>query len=268
MKVSITRWYSQQNQETYMQIAPIKRGLLFNLAHTYEALHAAGAYAFVMENKQLQKLQRLLTRKRAQEHRFPSSLRVKCNDDVKRKLVIRKVEQVQLGMQLQMDDCTLETNGEDLAAILRFITEQLAMLSGQEDEDRRCQERVTLYSPQTATQFEYEIIGRGFHIVMMQKQFIEDQVRGGAIYEFHLDIQDLLRLQTWMEHSSFHPLSESGMTIRLSDVMDIDLNVMCSEEIIQFTMIKKGVNQCQFSFQTGEEIQQFGEYIHEAIYRY
>ncbi|WP_128101131.1 hypothetical protein [Paenibacillus sp. DCT19] len=181
MKVSITRWYSQQNQETYMQIAPIKRGLLFNLAHTYEALHAAGAYAFVMENKQLQKLQRLLTRKRAQEHRFPSSLRVKCNDDVKRKLVIRKIGQDQLGMQLQMDDCTLETNGEDLAAILRFITEQLAMLSGQEDEDRRCQERVTLYSPQTATQFEYEIIGRGFHIVMMQKQFIEDQVRGSHI---------------------------------------------------------------------------------------
>lgn len=267
MKVSITTWYSQHNQDTYMQVAPIKRGLLFNLVHTYEALHAVGAYAFVMENKQLQKLQRLLTRKRPDEHWFPSSLRVKCSDDVKRKLVIRKIGQDQSGMQLQMDDFTFETNGEDLAAILRFITDQLALLSGQEDEDRRCQERVTLYSPQTATQFEYEIIDRGFHIVMMQKHLLEDQVRGGAIYEFHLDIQDLLRLQTWMEHSSFHPPSESGITIRLSNVMDIDLKVMCSEGIVQLIMIKKDVEQCQIALQTGEEIKQFSKYIHEAIYR-
>lgn len=268
MKVSITTWYSQHNQETYMQIAPIKRGLLFNLAHTYETLHTASAYAFVMEIKQLQKLQRMLIRVRTNGRRFPSSLRVKCNDDVKRKLVIRKIGQDQLGMHLQLDDCTFETNGEDLAAIFRFITDQLALLSGQEDEDRRCQERVTLYSPQTATQFEYEIIDRGFHIVVMQKQLIEDQMRGGAIYEFYLDIQDLIRLQTWMEHSSFHPLSESGITIRVSNVMNIDLKVMCSEGIVQLIMIKKDVKQCQISLQTGEEFKQFGEYIHEAIYRY
>ncbi|MDR6722680.1 hypothetical protein J2W91_001128 [Paenibacillus amylolyticus] len=268
MKVSITTWHSQQNQETYMQIVSIKRGLLFYLAHTYETFHTSGSYAFVMEIKQMKKLQRLLTPKMIVGSTLSSSLRIKCSDGVKRKLVIRKIGQDHLGMGFHMDEYTFLTNGEDLDAILRFIRDQVSRLSVQEDEDHKCQERVMLYSPQSTTQFEYEIIDRRFHIVMMQKQLIEGKVRGGAIYEFYLDIQVLLQLQDWMKHMSSHSLSEDTLTITLSGAMDIDLKVTRSERGVQLDMIKKDVKQCQFSLLPGAELQQFVQYVHEAIYCY
>ncbi|WP_338542720.1 hypothetical protein [Paenibacillus tundrae] len=268
MKVSITTWHSQQNQETYMQTVPIKRGLLFYLAHTYETSHTSGPYAFVMQIKQMQKLQRLLTPKMIDGRTLSTSIRIKCSDGVKRKLAIRKFGQDHLGIGLHMDEYTFLTNGEDLNSILSVIRDQLSRLSVREDEDYSCQERVTLYSAQSTTQFEYEMIDRRFRIVMMQKQLIEGKVRGGAIYEFYLDIQVLLQLQAWMKHMSSHSLIEDTLTITLSGAMDIDLKVTRSERGVQLDMIKKDVKQCRFSLLPGEEIQQFVQYIHEAIYCY